>query len=46
MIKHLIDGGYDVNDEEYDGTVPPRFVTAWNTTKNEVDDFVKAAGAL
>ncbi len=43
VVKRLNDRGYEVNDEELDGTAPPRFVAAWNTTESEVDDFLKAA---
>ncbi len=37
LIKHLTKVGFHINEEELDGTAPPRFVTAWNTEPSEVD---------
>ena len=42
MITALNKLGYTVTEGELDETAPPRFVTAWNTTENEVDEFLEA----
>ncbi len=42
IIKSLNVVGFSVAEEELDGTAPPRFVTAWNTEENEVDQLVAA----
>lgn len=42
LIRHLTDAGFSINEEELDGTAPPRFVTAWNTESTEVDHLLAA----
>ena len=37
MIDRLTVAGFQVSEEELDGTAPPRLVTAWNTDPAEVD---------
>ena len=41
-INKLNSAGFTVTEGELDETAPPRFVTAWNTTENEVDDLLNA----
>jgi len=42
-IVYLNDAGFTVTEGELDETAPPRFVTAWNTTTDEVDRFLTMA---
>ncbi len=44
-ISKLNAAGFVVTEGELDETAPPRFVTAWNTTKTEVDDLLTAIQA-
>ena len=46
MISALNEIGYSVTEGELDETAPPRFVTAWNTQENEVDDFLTAVKSV
>ena len=40
-IDYLNEAGFTVTEGELDETAPPRFVTAWNTTTDEVDRFLE-----
>ncbi|MFT6878353.1 MAG: threonine aldolase [Granulosicoccus sp.] len=40
IIDGLIAEGYDIALGELDGTAPPRFVTAWDSTINDVDQLL------
>lgn len=42
-IVYLNDAGFRIAEGELDETAPPRFVTAWNTTAEEVDRFLAMA---
>ncbi|MEM7291990.1 MAG: low specificity L-threonine aldolase [Pseudomonadota bacterium] len=42
-IDYLNIEGFPVTEGELDETAPPRFVTAWNTTEEEVDLFLATA---
>ena len=44
VIDHLNAAGIPVTEGELDGLAPPRFVTAWNTRKTEVDQLLTAVG--
>ena len=44
-IDNLAAMGFKVTEGELDETAPPRFVTAWNTTSDEVDALLAAAAA-
>ena len=45
VINRLNQAGFMVTEGELDETAPPRFVTAWNTTENEVDELLEAIKA-
>ena len=42
VIDNLNSDGFKVTEGELDETAPPRFVTAWNTEKSEVDQLLVA----
>lgn len=42
VVDRLTAAGFEINDEELDGTAPPRFVTAWNTDVAEIDLLLAA----
>lgn len=42
VIERLNACGFSVTEGELDGTAPPRFVTAWNTTIAEIDQLLTA----
>lgn len=44
LIEQMNQKGFNVNQAELDSTAPPRFVTAWNTTEEEVDFLLSAIG--
>jgi len=46
LIEHLTNVGFHINEEELDGTAPPRFVTAWNTECSEVDYLLEEITAF
>jgi len=46
VIDHLNAAGFTVTEGELDGTAPPRFVTAWNTTTSEIDQLLGAIAAV
>ena len=41
LIEFLTIDGFTINEEELDGTAPPRFVTAWNTEAKDVDTLLR-----
>jgi len=41
-INKINASGFTVTEGELDETAPPRFVTAWNTTEDEVDELLEA----
>ncbi|MGI9316682.1 MAG: threonine aldolase family protein [bacterium] len=43
VIDRLNNAGFKVTEGELDETAPPRFVTAWNTTADEVSQLLTAA---
>ena len=43
VIDNLNNAGFRVTEGELDETAPPRFVTAWNTREDEVDQLIEAA---
>ena len=45
VIKGLKDRGFDVNDEELDGS-SARFVTAWNTERKDIDRLIAGISTL
>ena len=45
IIESLNAAGFIVTEGELDETAPPRFVTAWNTEKAEVDALLEAVKA-
>jgi threonine aldolase len=45
VIEHMNAAGFIVTEGELDETAPPRFVTAWNTQKSEVDELLVAVRA-
>lgn len=46
LIDSLIAQGYDIALGELDGTAPPRFVTAWDSTADDVDQLLGVISQL
>ena len=45
VIARLNAASFQISQEELDSTAPPRFVTAWNTDRSEVDELIAAVRA-
>lgn len=46
LINCLLTEGYDLALGELDGTAPPRFVTAWDSATNDIDQLLSVISRL